>query len=105
MAMVHEALTYGIKPMLATPIPLIPEAARVAWGPFFDFRNARKESEEYARWILGLGKAFGVPVCDFYTRFGARADESWYLDGLHPTREGHRVMAEIFCEIWESSGF
>lgn len=104
MAMVHEGLTYGIKPMLATPIPLVPEAARAAWGAFFDFQNAQRESEEYARWLLGLGRAFGVPVCDFYTRFGTRAGESWYLDGLHPTGEGHRVMAELFSDAWKSSG-
>ncbi len=104
MAMIHEALTYGIKPILSTPIPLVPEAASDAWGPFFNFRNARKESEEYARWLLGLGSAFGVPVCDFYTRFGALADESWYLDGLHPTKDGHRIMAELFCDAWRLAG-
>ncbi len=91
---------HGIAPLVGTAIPLVPPAARRAWGPLTDFSHALAELEQYTAWLKRGGAGDGVPVCDFWTVFRGRTEARYFPDGVHPTEEGHRWMAEAFCAFY-----
>ena len=68
-----------------------------------DMQLAAEKALELRAWMGRFSRAFGHPVVDFYSLFEGRTD--LYLDGLHPTEEGHRMMAEaVYKAIREHAG-
>lgn len=69
---------------------------RRAWAAAVDFEAAERTMKEYCAWLKRYCTAFGVPYIDFCADFlspdGSTRSEL-LLDGLHPTPEGHRLMA------------
>ncbi len=68
------------------------DAAPRAWATAVEFEAAK----EYCAWLKRYCTAFGVPYIDFCADFlspdGSIRSEL-LLDGLHPTPEGHHLMA------------
>ena len=74
----------------------------VSWVSAVDFAGARTMIQEYGQWQERFCNAFGVRCVDFRSDFtdrGGKLREDLYLDGLHPNREGHRVMAERILKV------
>ena len=61
-----------------------------------DFPGAEAVMRENRLWLRRFCAAFGVPCVDFHADF-VRPDgtprSELLLDGLHPTPEGHQLMA------------
>jgi len=86
----------GVLPVVGTPLPAdAPHAPRV-WAAAVDFEAAEQTMKGYRAWLKRYCTAFGVPYIDFCADFlspdGSTRSEL-LLDGLHPTPEGHRLMA------------
>lgn len=95
--MIHQLLTAGSCPIVGSPIPLCIEDVPQGWTTVVDFPEAAEMIAQYRVWCAEYCRAFGIPYIDFYDDFllpGGEPDRALYLDGLHPTPEGHHLMAK-----------
>ena len=52
----------------------------------------------YRDWLLRFAGIFRIQTVDFsLPAFAPPEGMRLYLDGLHPNREGHRLMADALC--------
>ena len=96
-AMVHQVIAAGLTPIVGIPLPIVPEDAPRDWDPVANFHSAAKVLDGYCQWLKTYCKAFGIPTVDFREDFLAsdsQARRELYCDGLHPTAQGHRLMAQ-----------
>ena len=103
-AMVHQLLGLGVRPILASPIPVCAEDAPKNWGGVVDFAAAAAEVARYRTWCRDFAAAFGLPFVDFYADFVAEngaVRRQLYLDGMHPTAQGHALMAARLKSVLE----
>lgn len=101
-AMIHQAITAHMVPVVGIPLPISPEDAPENWGGIVDFREAAANIERYCQWLKDFCKAFGVPCVDFHQDFLASdgtVRRELFADGLHPNALGHKVMAE---RLWNA---
>lgn len=93
--MVHQLLTAGAYPIIGSPLPLCVEDVPQEWSCVVDFPEAAKMIADYHRWCAAFCRAFSIPFIDFYDDFlhDGTPDRTLYLDGLHPTPDGHRRIA------------
>jgi lysophospholipase L1-like esterase len=101
-AMVHQLFAAGEAPIVAVGPDLSGGPYPHGWSELTDFHAAEETVREYGRWLERFCDAFGVRMLDFRRDFLDRAGRprpELYLDGLHPSREGHRVMAERVCRV------
>ena len=81
---------------LGVPTPICAENAPPAWAAVVDFRSAERQLEQYCAWLRRFSKCFGAECIDFRADFfdpNGRLKRELLLDGLHPTPEGHQIMA------------
>ncbi len=102
MAMVHQALSYGIKPILGTIPEVKTGKLNNAWSGFADFDKLKKVNSEYNDWIVKFSKYFKTDLIDYAKKlpeYYAKEDVSEiYLDGIHYNEEGNLIMAKIFTD-------
>lgn len=99
-AMIQQLLTAGVLPLVGIPMSIVPDWHPEDWGAVVDFDGARELLASYGNWLDAYCRAFQVFTVDFRPLFldaAGRARRELYLDGLHPNREGHRLMAELLC--------
>ncbi len=85
---------------LWVPTPICAENAPPAWAAVVDFRSAERQLEQYCAWLRRFSKCFGAECIDFRADFfdpNGRLKRELLLDGLHPTPEGHQIMARRLC--------
>ena len=85
---------------LGIPTPICAENAPPAWAAVVDFRSAERQLEQYCAWLRRFSKCFGAECIDFRADFfdpNGRLKRELLLDGLHPTPEGHQIMARRLC--------
>ncbi|EGT2202808.1 SGNH/GDSL hydrolase family protein [Clostridioides difficile] len=100
MAMVHQSYSKNIIPIIGIPLkPDIPNI-REDWSCFTDFNIVSQKLESYNYWIKKFCMTFNTNFVDFYSEYNKNMElegyKKLYFDGLHPTKEGHRIMADIF---------
>ena len=101
-AMVHQLHAAGEWPIVALGPELGGADYPQAWCSLADFRRAEPLVRDYNRWLERFCEAFGVRMLDFRGDFIGRDGQprtELYLDGLHPSPEGHRVMAERVAKV------
>ena len=95
-ALVHLLFAAGEAPIVAVSPGLSGGPYPYSWSELTDFRAAEETVRAYGRWLERFCDAFGVRMLDFRRDFldrEGRPRQELYLDGLHPSPEGHRVMA------------
>ncbi len=94
-ALVHQSVAAGIRPMLGLPIPLSPALVPPPWTELTDFFALEPVFRAYRDWLLRFAGIFRIQTVDFsLPAFAPPEGMRLYLDGLHPNREGHRLMAD-----------
>ncbi len=97
-ALVQQSLARAVVPVICCPIPFEPQRVRGDWARLTDFHAAGETLRGYAAWLRQYAEIFRVTVLDFWSFFAALPAAQrtpLYLDGLHLTAEGHRLMAEL----------
>ena len=98
-AMIHQAFHHNMIPVVCTGLPLIPQAARESWPEFTSFDLVRERYGVLRQWLLEFCRGYNLLHVDFYGEFekvlSQNPEKNFYLDGVHPTAEGHRIMADI----------
>lgn len=97
-SLVSQSRENGIEPIVGVPIPVDVENAQKYWPDVDNFEEVSRLLKPYRKWLQDFGAAHKCRVIDFFSLFyDFKADmpkTQYYLDGLHPTVEGNRLMAE-----------
>lgn len=94
-AMVQQVLTAGGRCVMLSPLAVSFPTVTPEWQEVMRPSN-NAVLEAYHQWLALFCRTFRVPYIELYDLL---RDESGvprpelYLDGLHPTAEGHRIMA------------
>lgn len=98
-ALVFQAYHYNIIPVLGIPIPIIPEVAKENFHFRESFEEINDRLKENREWIIKFSSLVNCKVIDFYKEFNDglinQGKKSYYKDGVHPTIEGNKKMAEL----------
>ncbi|WZL72231.1 SGNH/GDSL hydrolase family protein [Clostridiaceae bacterium 35-E11] len=98
-AMVHQAQGNNIIPIIATPLGIESEMAEKHWSEVTDFSRVNEDLQRYREWMKKFGRTFNIPVIDFFKEFSdaieGKNKVEYYLDGLHPTPQGHEIMIDV----------
>ena len=90
-----------IEPVLLTPLPVDPVMAKSRWMVCddVDYELVQEQITELKKRMILYGKENYVQVIDTNYAFSEYVEkvgvQTAYYDGIHPTREGHRFLAEI----------
>ena len=92
----------GAKPILVTPVPM-----NQSYGfrdlPAYIENGLNYIVDEYSDIIRDLSARFHLPLIDVYQAFSAdSATDKFVPDGIHPNKDGHRFIADIFIEKFAS---
>jgi len=86
----------GAKPVLVTPVPMNPSYAQRDFPAYVE-NGLNYLVDEYADIIRDLSSLTGLPLIDVHKAFSADPDtEKLVPDGIHPNKDGHRFIADIF---------
>lgn len=102
MAMVHQALAYGIKPIVGT-IPEI-KTGKIdnKWSNYTNFQTLKEINNEYGNWIRKFSSFFKNDLIDYaeeLPKYYKKGNvEDLYIDGIHFNEEGNILLAEIFVD-------
>lgn len=98
-AAVMHSYKYRIQPIIGIPIPTEVDMAQKYWPFVKELDRVNEEIILYRDWIKEFSLNFQCLYVDFYECFydfnSHSVKSSYYLDGLHPTIEGHKMMADM----------
>jgi len=103
--MAEEAANNGITTMLATEPPVIPDMAKRKWSWEADYAYAVENGKLLREWLLSYCEKNSIRCIDLYGLFQeelkSRSASDLYIDGLHPRKLGHELMAEeVARALW-----
>lgn len=105
-AMVRQALSFGIKPLIGILPPVSAEdLGAPLWEPDRDNHRLARLCEEYAQWLKLYCKQNGFSFVDFRSPFFAEdgsVRRDLFQDGLHPTAQGHALMSQALCQALDA---
>lgn len=112
--MVYQAYHYRIQPIIGVPMPIIPFIAEQNLNLAGGTEKVNKKILLLRNWILYFGHKQQIDVVDFFSEFydsvNKKGKEDLYIDGVHPTKEGNKQMAQKVIEtinkyIKQSGGY
>ena len=103
VAITRQAMALELPIILGLPLPIAPEDMHVMdWDKTCDPARSAALGEEYAQWMRVFCTAKDLPLADFRTPFlhpDGTVRRELFQDGLHPTAEGHALMADVLCQV------
>ena len=101
IAIYRQARAFKIPLIMGLPVPMIAEDLRVRdYYPGRDNRKIAALTDEFSRMLKLYCIENGIPYADFREPFlgpDGLGRRELYFDGLHPTAEGHELMAQVLC--------
>lgn len=101
-AMVYRAYHYRIQPIIGVPMPIIPSMAKQVLNMAGNLEKINKRIALLRNWILYFSHRQQMEAVDFFNEFydfvNKKGKEDLYIDGIHPTVEGNRQMAQKVIE-------
>lgn len=98
--MVLTARTNAIEPILITPLLTNPAMASRLWIPEVDYNAVNDNLVALRALMLEYGDTNKIRIIDAQMEFASlyteENEEIYLIDGLHPTAEGHKAIAEFF---------
>lgn len=101
MNLIDIAKKEGIEPVLLTPLPIDTEMAQSRWlvCDDVDYEVVQEQIVELKKLMNSYGKENNVRLIDtnyaYFEYVSLVGEQTAYYDGIHPTREGHKFLAEI----------
>lgn len=103
VAICRQAELLGLPVILGVPLPIYPpDMCPPEWDTEQDMERTARLGEQYAYWTRCYAADHQLPLADFRTPFllpDGSANRALFQDGLHPTEEGHRLMADVLCQL------
>jgi lysophospholipase L1-like esterase len=105
-AMACQAQFHNITPIIGLPLPLLMQniQCQTMMAPIGGWQKCVQKLSELVDALTASARESDIAHLDFYHPFLGKTDENlekYYLaDGLHPNKQGHRLMAEKAVELW-----
>ncbi|NLK71598.1 MAG: hypothetical protein GX285_01095 [Clostridiales bacterium] len=97
--MVNLTLEKNIVPMIGIQMLTDPIMAARRWSDDTDYAEVNNKISLYREWAYNYSKSNNIKIFDFYDAFNRylmnNSSDTLYFDGLHPTPEGHELMAAV----------
>ena len=104
-AMLQHVMSAKVTPLIGVCIE-ISEHVDASWLNLVSFDSLSHCAASYADWLRRLGVTFRLPVVDFRADFHDAIQKNphatWFVDGIHPSEIGHRIMADTLEGILSS---
>ncbi len=109
MAMVHQARAARLGVIVCTQPSGDAAHVRSDWQGLSDFDMVARKLFMMARWLEDFCRAFQIPLIPLHDRFAEGIFGNvpgYFIDGVHPNRKGHRLIADIILqsEAWKEAG-
>lgn len=102
----REMKSNDITPIIGIQPQIIGRIAEKYWETGIDYDNVNENIAEYRHWVMG--SINGVKYADFYgvIRSGCKngAEEDYYVDGLHLSAKGHKLIADCAAAVMKKIG-
>ena len=102
--MIEKALDAGIAPIVGIPIQIDGAMLKQCWYSYFSIEDTMALFEKYREWLISYCGQKQIPYVDFQGKYPEylkrKGVTRGYQDGVHPTREGYGVLADIFCDVY-----
>lgn len=96
--LIKELTEYNVTPILATPIPVCSLMAYALWSDQLDYEKINKGIYNYRSWLIEYAYENKMEIIDFFSIIKDAAENNKssfiYIDGIHPTEYGHKLMAQ-----------
>lgn len=108
MAIIHQLRAMKIKVVVGAQPGCDAANVRWDWACLADFWGVAQKLESMARWLEDFCRVFQIPLIPLYDAFAKAVDgmeADYFIDGIHPNKKGHRLMADIIlgAEVWNES--
>ena len=101
---IEKALAANIPPIIGIPLQVDGAMLKNCWYSFFSIEETMTLFRSYREWLMDYCEKKQIPYVDFQKKFPEYVEKKGisraFQDGVHPTREGYAVMAEIFCDTY-----
>ena len=98
MAIIHQLRALKIKVIVAAQPSCDVFHIRKDWAALADFAYVARMIEQMAAWLEDFCRVFDIPlvsVFDSFSAITAGREQEYYIDGIHPNKKGHRLIADI----------
>lgn len=101
---IQKALAANIPPIIGIPLQVDGAMLKKCWYSFFSIEETMEIFRSYREWLLDYCEKKQIPYVDFQKKFPEYIEKKGisraFRDGVHPTKEGYAVMADIFCDTY-----
>ncbi|WP_418751143.1 GDSL-type esterase/lipase family protein [Frisingicoccus sp.] len=101
---IQKALAANILPIIGIPLQVDGAMLKKCWYSFFSIEETMEIFRSYREWLLDYCEKKQIPYVDFQKKFPEYIEKKGisraFRDGVHPTKEGYAVMADIFCDTY-----
>ncbi|MFV0517394.1 MAG: GDSL-type esterase/lipase family protein [Aminipila sp.] len=103
--LIKTSIEAGIEPIILTPLQVEPQMAETRWMVCddVDYETVNEQITELTNLIKEYGTENSIKVIDtncayseYVERVGALGA---FYDGIHPTRDGHKFLAEMMYKL------
>lgn len=101
LAMVHQARAAKINVVIGIEISSNLLNIREDWKTLVNFQDVDDKLGEMHLWLYQFCKVFQVPFVDLYQNYRRAIlsqEKEFYIDGVHPNKKGHRLIADIIMQ-------
>lgn len=103
--LISESLKYNIIPIIGIEPLLLPPIAKEKWSEDLDYKAINSTQLSYRNWIMIFCALKNINYIDFQKCFEKnlknKLPSELYIDGLHPTPLGHKLMAGCIKEVFK----
>lgn len=101
---IRKALAANIPPIIGIPLQVDGAMLKKCWYSFFSIEETMEIFRSYREWLLDYCEKKQISYVDFQKKFPEYIEKKGisraFRDGVHPTKEGYAVMADIFCDTY-----
>ena len=96
--LIKELTEHNITSIPVTPIPICSSMADTMWAEHLDYKQINEEIYNYRSFLIEYAYENKMEVIDFFPIIKGAAENNKnsfiYIDGIHPTEYGHKLMAQ-----------
>lgn len=100
---IKECLSSKITTIVGIQPPIYEKIACKRWDRTVDYKKITKLESDYRNWIIKFCTKNSIFYIDFYECFLKELNkenaDDLFIDGIHVTQKGHKIMARCLIEL------
>lgn len=92
---INECIESRITPYLGIQMKINKELANLYWSSYIDYDEVNLKIKKYRTHLIKKCTQENLAYFDFYNIFQNSPEKNLYLDGIHPSINGHKLMFSI----------